>query len=161
MNSTQEEIHDFLSQRSLAVVGVSRNTTKFGTAIYRTLKQQGYKVFPIHREADSIEGDHCYQGFKNLPEKVGGVVICVPPLQTEKILAEVLEAGITRVWMQNGADSEAAIRFCENNGITAVHGQCILMFAEPVASFHKFHRWVTKLIGRYPEPAGQHHHLSH
>ena len=150
MKPTQVEIYDFLSQRSLAVVGVSRNTKKFGNAIYRTLKQQGFKVYPIHREADSIEGDRCYPGFMALPEKVGGVVLCVPPVETEKILQDVLEAGIGHVWMQRGAESYAAIRFCEKNGITAVHGQCILMFAEPVKSFHKFHRWVTMLIGRYP-----------
>jgi predicted CoA-binding protein len=155
MKSTQVEINDFFSQRSLAVVGVSRNTKKFGNAIYRTLKQQGFKVFPIHREADSIEGDRCYPGFKALPEKVGGVVICVPPVQTEKVLQEMMEAGISHAWMQKGAESSVALRFCEKNGITAIHDQCILMFAEPVASFHKFHRWMTKLIGKYPA-AGTH-----
>jgi predicted CoA-binding protein len=158
MKPTQVEIHDFLSQRSLAVVGVSRNTKKFGNAIYRTLKQQGYKVFPIHREADSIEGDRCYRGFNALPEKVGGVVLCVPPVQTERILEEILGAGINRVWMQRGAESYAALRFCEKNGISVVHGHCILMFAEPVESIHKFHRWVTKLIGKYPAAGAKQSH---
>ena len=158
MKPTQVEIYDFLSQRSLAVVGISRNTKKFGNAIYRTLKQQGFKVYPIHREADSIEGDRCYPALKALPEKVGGVVLCVPPVQTEKLLQEILEAGISHVWMQRGAESYAAIRFCEKNGITAVHGQCILMFAEPVKSIHKFHRWVTRLIGRYPAGSAQQSH---
>jgi predicted CoA-binding protein len=150
MKSTQVEINDFLSQRSLAVVGVSRNTKKFGNSIYRTLKQQGYKVFPIHRDAESIEGDRCYTALRALPEKVGGVVICIPPAQTEKLLEEVLEAGINHVWLQKGAESYSGLRFCEKNGITAVHGQCILMFAEPVVSIHKFHRWMTKFFGMYP-----------
>lgn len=160
MKPTQVEIHDFLSQRSFAVVGVSRNTKKFGNAIYRTLKQQGYKLFPIHREAVSIEGDRCYPGLKALPEKVGGVVICVPPVQTEIILNEVLDAGVDRVWMQRGAESYSAIRFCEKHGITAVHGQCILMFAEPVESIHGFHRWVSKLFGTYPKGSAHQVHGS-
>jgi len=161
MKPTQVEIYDFLSQRSLAVVGVSRNTKKFGNAIYRTLKQQGYKVFPIHREAESIEGDRCYPVFKALPEKVGGVVICIPPVQTEKILEGVLAAGISHVWLQRGAESYAALRFCEKNGITVVHGQCILMFAEPVESFHRFHRWVVKLFGMYPGGASHQNQPTH
>jgi predicted CoA-binding protein len=158
MKPTQVEINDFLSQRSLAVVGVSRNTKKFGSAVYRTLKGQGYKVFPIHREAESIEGDRCYPGFKALPEKVGGVVICIPPVQTEKILEEVMAAGISHVWLQRGAESYAALLFCEKNGITAVHGECILMFAEPVESIHRFHRWVVKLLGTYPAGVAHQEH---
>jgi len=157
MKPTQVEIHDFLSQRSLAVVGVSRNPKKFGNAVYKTLKQQGYEVFPVNREAQSVEGDQCYPGVKSLPKKVGGVVICVPPVQTEKVLEEVQAAGVSRVWLQKGAESYAALRFCEKNDITAVDGQCILMFVEPVESIHRFHRWFTKLIGRYPAATQQAH----
>ena len=161
MKSTQVEIYDFLSQRSLAVVGVSRNSQKFGNAIYRTLKQQGYKVFPIHREAEAVEGDRCYPGFKALPEKVGGVVISIPAVQTEKILEDILAAGINHVWLARGAESYAALRFCEKNGITAVHGECILMFVEPVKSIHRFHRWMVKLFGRYPAGAAHQGHSTH
>jgi predicted CoA-binding protein len=59
-------------------------------------------------------------------------------------------AGIRRVWMQQGAESEAAIRFCAENGISAVHGECILMFAEPAAFYHRMHRWVWGLLGKLP-----------
>ncbi|MDP2887219.1 MAG: CoA-binding protein [Ignavibacteria bacterium] len=150
MSTTQTEIYDFMSQRSLAVVGVSRTGKKFGNTIYKTLKQHGYKVFPLHPEAKTVEGDPCFPSFSALPEKVGGVVICVPPIQTEQVLPQALEAGIKRVWLQQGSESYAAIRYCDKNGISAVHGQCIMMFAEPVGSFHRFHRWVWKLIGKYP-----------
>jgi predicted CoA-binding protein len=143
-------VYDFLSQRSLAVVGVSRSGKKFGNAIYRTLKQHGYKLFPIHPVAETVEGDRCYPDFQSLPERVGGVVLCIPPMQTEEVLKHVFEAGIKRVWMQQGSESYAALRYCEKMGINAVHGQCILMFSEPVTAFHGFHRWVWKLVGKYP-----------
>jgi predicted CoA-binding protein len=150
MSANQTEIYDFMSQRSLAVVGVSRTGKKFGNTIYKTLKQHGYKVFPLHPEAKAVEGDPCYPSFRALPEKVGGVVICVPPNQTEQVLPQVLEAGIKRVWLQQGSESFTAIRYCEKNGLAAVYGQCIMMFTEPVGSLHRFHRWVWKLIGKYP-----------
>jgi len=150
MNVTQTGIFDFLAQRSLAVAGVSRGGKKMGNAIYKMLKEKGYKVFPVHPEAESVEGDKCYPTLQALPEKVGGVVICLPSIQTEKVLAQVLDAGISHVWLQQGAESYASLRFCEKNGIAAVHGQCILMFIEPVQSMHKVHRWVWKLVGKYP-----------
>lgn len=155
MKTSQTAIYEFLSQRSIAVVGVSRTGKKMGNAIHKTLKEKGYKVFPIHPEAESIEGDRCYRAFGELPEKVSGVVICVPPVQTEIVLKQAFEAGINHVWMQQGSESYAAIRYCEKNGMNAVHGQCIMMFIEPVESFHKFHRWVLKLVGKYPSAEKQ------
>jgi hypothetical protein len=35
--------------------------------------------------------------------------------------------------------------------VEVVHGQCILMFTEPVGSFHKFHRWIWKVLRKIPE----------
>ncbi len=111
MKVTQVSVYEFLSQRSLAVVGVSRTGKKMGNAIYRALREKGYKVFQVHREADSVEGDPCYRTIGSLPEKVGGVVICVPPVQTEEILRQAFEAGIKHVWMQRGSESYAAVRY--------------------------------------------------
>jgi hypothetical protein len=81
---------------------------------------------------------------------VDGVLIVVPPTQTEKIVRAAGAAGIKRVWMQQGAESEAAIQFCKENGISEVHGECILMFAGS-AFFHKPHRWVWGLLGKLPK----------
>jgi predicted CoA-binding protein len=53
--------------------------------------------------------------------------------------------------MQQGSESRNAIKFCEENGISAVHNECIMMFVEPVKSIHSFHRWINKLVGKYPQ----------
>jgi len=150
MKSTLPEVHEFLSQRTLALAGVSRSGKKFGNAILKSLKQNGYSVFPIHPVAEAIEGEKCYASLGILPEKVGGLIICLPSVQTEIVLHQALAAGINRVWLQQGSESYAALRFCEHHGISVVHGQCILMFVEPVGSIHGFHRWVWRLIGKYP-----------
>lgn len=156
MTISQSAIHEVLAQRALALVGVSRNGKKIGNGIFRELKGKGYKILAVHPQAETIEGDPCYPSFKSLPEKVGAAVICVPPAQTEQVVQQAFEAGITKVWLQQGAESDAAIRFCENHEMTIVHGQCILMFAEPVRSFHGFHRWLWKLIGKYPSALPHH-----
>jgi hypothetical protein len=156
MKTSQSAVQEVLAQRTLALVGVSRGGKKFGNGIYRELRGKGYKVFPVHPQAEKIEGDPCYPSLKALPEEAGAVVICVPPTQAERVVEQAFEAGITRVWLQQGAESYAAVRFCENHEMTAVHGQCILMFAEPVRSFHGFHRWIWKLVGKYPT-ASPHH----
>jgi predicted CoA-binding protein len=150
MNTSLDTVQDFVSQRSLAVVGASRGGKKFGNTIYKTLKEKGYKVFPVHPGAETIEGDVCYRSLTTLPEKVAGVVVCVKPDQCEHVVKEAFEAGIARVWLQQGASSYAALRYCEKNEMSVVHGHCLLMFLEPVKSFHRVHRWFWKTIGKYP-----------
>jgi hypothetical protein len=148
--TARADIDAFLAERTLAVVGVSRHPRKFGNVIYRELKAKGYRLFPVHPEAEILEGDPCVASLRALPEPVGGVVVVVPPAQTEKVVREAAEAGIRRVWMQQGAESEESVRYCAEQGLSAVHGQCILMFAEPAAFFHRAHRWVRGVMGRLP-----------
>jgi len=148
--SSKQLVADFLSQRKLALVGVSRNRGKFGNAVLKELSTKGYQVYPVHPQAATIDGHTCWSSILNLPEGVGGVIIVVPPLETEKIVRDVAKAGIKRVWMQQGAESAAAIRFCEENGVQVVHRECILMFAEPTASYHKVHRWIWRMLGKLP-----------
>jgi hypothetical protein len=143
-------IEGFLSQKNLAVVGVSRSGKKFGNTAYQELKAKGYRVFPVNPHAETVDGDVCYASLKELPETVGGVLIVVPPKETERVIHEAVDTGVRWIWMQRGAESEEAIRLCEDHGLNVVHGQCILMFAEPSGVPHRLHRWIWKLIGRLP-----------
>lgn len=149
--TSKAAVKDFLNQKTLAVVGVSRNGQKFGNTAYKELKAKGYRVIPINPQAEMIEGDPCYPSLGALPDPVDGVLIVVPPAETEKVVREAAAAGIPRVWMQQGAESQAAIQFCEEQGVSAVHGECILMFAEPTAFGHRLHRWVWGLLGKLPQ----------
>ena len=148
--TTKAAVEDFVAQRKLAVVGVSRNEKKFGNVAFRELKNKGYRVFPINAQAESVDGERCYPDLRSLPEAVDGVLVVVPPAQTEQVVRQAAAAGIRRIWMQQGAESQTAIRFCEENRISLVHGQCILMFAQPVVSVHRFHRWVCGAFGKLP-----------
>jgi predicted CoA-binding protein len=149
--TSKAAVEEFLAQRTLAVVGASRDEKKFGNKVYKDLIRKGYETYPVNPNADVIEGKRCYPNLSALPEAVDGVVFVVPPAQTEKVLREAAELGIPRVWMQQGSGSEDAIRFCEENGIGVVSGECILMFAEPAEFYHRAHRWAWGVLGKLPE----------
>ena len=149
MNS-KKAVEDFLAQKKIAVVGVSRKKTKFGNAICKELKQKGYLVFPINHHIAVFEGDTCYPDLLSLPEKVDAVVINVPPVQTEKVVREAKEAGINKVWLQQGSQSENTVKFCKEKGINCVSNECILMFAQPSAFIHRAHKWVWGVLGKLP-----------
>jgi predicted CoA-binding protein len=147
--TTQASVEGFLKQTTLALAGLSRGGKKFGNAVLKDLTAKGYEVLPVHPKATEIGGVRCYPSLAELPENVGGLVLVVPPAQTEALVREAHTAGIDRVWMQQGAESARAIRYCEEYGIDVVHGECIMMHAKPTG-IHKFHRRLWGLLGRLP-----------
>jgi predicted CoA-binding protein len=122
----QAAIDDFLAEKKLAVVGVSQDKNKFGNVVYRRLKAHGLEVFAVNPKINVIEGDPCFPNLAALPEPVGGVVIVVPPEATKQVVIDAASSGIMRVWMQPGAESDEAVRFCEEHGIEVIHGLCIM-----------------------------------
>lgn len=143
-------VQDFVGQRTLAFVGVSRNSKKFPNAAFRELRAKGYRLYPVNPAAETVEGETCYSSLTRLPEPVDGAIIMVPPSQAEQVVRDAATAGITRVWLQQGAESEAALKTCELYGLTVVSGECILMFAEPAMWFHRVHRFGRHLLGTLP-----------
>lgn len=113
----QNAVDSFLKQRTLAVVGVSKDRKKYGNIVYRNLKDKGYQVFPVNPGIDRVEGEPCYPSLKELPEKVGGAVLVVPPAVTEQVVKEAYEAGIKHVWMQPGAESKGAVEYCRKTHV--------------------------------------------
>ena len=143
-----QAIKEFVESKRIAVVGVSRSGKKFGNAVYTELKQRGYQVFIVHPEAKDIAGEPCYPSLASLQGRVDGVVICVSPKQTEQALREAANAGMKRIWLQQGAQSPAAMTAARELGIEPITGKCILMYAQPVRSFHAWHRAFCKLTGQ-------------
>lgn len=149
MKTSKSSVDRFLAQRALALVGVSRSGEKFGNVILRTLRSKGMRVYPVHPVADRIGGVTCYRHFADLPEPVGGVIISVPPADAVSVLRDAAEAGITRVWLQQGAESPYVTRLCAELGLDAVIGECILMHAHPTG-IHRVHRVIEGALGRLP-----------
>jgi uncharacterized protein len=147
----KEKIDDILSQKTFAIAGMSRSGRKFGNNIATELKKKGFKIYPLHPEAEDILGEKCYKTFDLMPERPGALLINLPPKQTENVVRQAYESGINKIWIQQGSDSHEAIKFCEDNRINYVHGECIMMFLEPLGMVHGFHRFLWKVFGKYPK----------
>ena len=145
----KSEVKEFIKSKRFAVVGVSLDPKKFGNTIYKELKSRGYEVYGVHPSADEIAGERCYASLSALRGRVDAAILCTKPEKVEPLLKDAAEVGIRNVWLQQGAESKGAIEAGKNLGLNLVAGQCILMYAEPVKSFHKFHKSVLRLLGRY------------
>ncbi len=145
-----ESIESFLKLKNIAVVGVSSKGKGFGVAVYNHLKDNGYTVFGVNKNGGYYGGIKLYNTISMINQKVDGIITVVPPSETEIVTQEANELGIKNFWMQQGSESKNAIDYCNDNKINVVHNECIMMFVEPVKSIHSFHRWINKLVGKYP-----------
>ncbi len=123
----QARIERFLRGRTIALVGATDKTEKWGYKIFRALRRLGYKVFPVHPSVEAIDGEKVYRSLRDLPERPDGVNVVVPPSATEEVVRTCRDLGVSLVWMQPGAESDAAIEFCDEHGLECIHHKCILV----------------------------------
>lgn len=147
--TSRASIDAFLAQPALALVGISRGGKKFGNLAFRELVAKGYRVYPIHPAAETIEGARCYQRITDVPEHLDAALVVVPPAEALRAVRQAAAAGIHHVWLQQGAESPDVLEACRELGLDVVSGECVLMFAKP-ASYHKVHRWIWQILGKLP-----------
>ena len=148
---SRSRIDEFLAGKRLAVVGVRRSGQGFGATVLPELERKGYQLHVVHPEADTLGKRPCVRSLAELAGKVDGVLLVTKPEVTERLLREAAAAGIGRVWMQRGAENAAALRTAEELGLSVVHGECILMFAEPAGFPHRVHRFFRSVSGNLPQ----------
>ena len=146
-------IEKFVSDKNIALIGVSATKQKFGNALLHELMKKGYTVFPVHPSLTEVEGIKCFPDVKTLPENVTNLVVVVNPLATELIIPQLKDSSIKRIWMHRGigkgSGSATAIESCKETGIEVVYGFCPMMFFSP-SGIHSFHFWMRKKFGKVP-----------
>jgi uncharacterized protein len=147
--NVKQSIDAFLAEPAMAIVGMSRSGAKFGNAACRELRAKGYRVYPIHPGATTIDGLRCYSRLEDLPERVAALLVVVPSSQAAQVVRDAARNGVRHVWLQQGAESPEVLAICRELGIDVVSGECVLMFAAPTG-FHKAHRWLRGVFGRLP-----------
>lgn len=130
-------IPQILDCRVFAVVGASRDPAKYGHMVYMALKAAGYTVYPINPNAEDIDGDPAYPLLDNLPETPECVVVVAPPAVTEQSVKEAGRLGTRYIWMQPGAESQAAANAARGAGLVAVYGGPCIMVAVKTARNRK------------------------
>lgn len=140
-------IENFVGSKRLAVVGMSRSGKKFGNMAGKELKAKGYEIFPVHPDAREIDGMSCYPDLKSLNGKVDGLWISVPSQKVSPILEEAAQIGLKNIWLQQGAWSTEVQTTIDRLNLQVVTKKCIMMYAQPVKSIHKFHRGIQYIFG--------------
>lgn len=148
-----QKVQNFFSQKRIAICGMSRTKDSGAGAIYLKLRDNGYRVFAVHPEAETLHGDPCYPYLRAIPDGVDAVFIMNNPTISEKIVDEAIQLGIKHIWMHNNtfmasSVSQSAVKKCLENDVNVIDVGCPMMFLQP-DFFHKGMGWVLKKTGHF------------
>jgi uncharacterized protein len=149
-----DAVQDFLAQKRVAVVGVSRDPRSPANFVFRRLQQAGRTVFPVNPRAESLEGVTCYPSVGSIPGGTDAALLFTPPDASLAVVTECAEAGIKRVWLHRslgpGSVSAAAVDMARARGLTLIPGGCPAMHLAPVDLPHKCMRWFLGVTRKLP-----------
>lgn len=113
--------------KTIAIVGLSTESTKASNMVASYLQDEGYRIIPVHPKAETILGEKCYRSLEDIPEPVDLVDVFRPPHEMPAIAESAIRIGAKAFWMQlRLANLEAAERALEA-GLSVVADKCIKM----------------------------------
>ena len=130
---SQDKIKSVLeSYRTVAVVGLSRNSAKASYQVANYLKSVGYHIIPVNPFADEILGETSYKSLLDVPETIDVVDIFRPSEDVPAIVEEAITIknrhGTPKViWMQLGIVNEEAAKRAREAGFTVVMDRCMMI----------------------------------
>ncbi|KAH9083342.1 NAD(P)-binding protein [Lactarius deliciosus] len=137
MTRTVTEIQKyFLSSSRYAVVGASKDQSKFGTKVLRWYLARNLSVIPVHPKESELEGVATVSSLTDLPAPAEtSVSIITNAKVTLDLLQQALKLNIPALWLQPGAEDDDVKNFILVNGLedkVLYGGPCILVEGEGV-----------------------------
>jgi uncharacterized protein len=115
---------------TVAVVGASANRRKFGNKALRAFRHRGYTVVPINPHEREIEGERAYASVLDYAGRIDEATFYVPPEIGERVLDQIAQKGIPKVWLNPGADAKGVVTHARSLGLETVVSCSILGIGE-------------------------------
>ncbi|MGL4570671.1 MAG: CoA-binding protein [Clostridium sp.] len=113
---------DIIDFKNWVVIGDVTNERKYAQKILNKFKSKGYNATGVHPKGS----DSVYRTLKNVPYKIDAIDLCINSKVGLEFIKEAHELNIKHVLIQPGAESDAILDYCKENGIEAVEG-CALV----------------------------------
>ncbi|KAI0759858.1 NAD-P-binding protein [Trametes elegans] len=131
MSSLLETQKKFLSSPKYAVVGASKDQSKYGTKVLKWYQARSKDVTPVHPKEDELEGLKTVRAISDLSAPTEtSISIITPPKVTLGILEQAKALDVPALWLQPGAENEAVVSYVKENGLedrVIYGGPCILV----------------------------------
>jgi len=121
--------------RTVAVVGVSRDSSKDSYRMAEYLKKHGFRIVPINPFADEVLGEKSYKSLLDMPANVQKTLEIVDVFRPSAEVLPVVEQAVQLkklygvpyvVWMQLGIINEQAAEKARKVGLIVVMDKCMM-----------------------------------
>ncbi len=103
---------------NIAIIGASRDRTKYGNKAVRAYVSAGHRVYPINPREQTIEGLRCYASVRDVPDRLDAASFYVPPDVGLTIADDVIAAQVPLVYLNPGAEREDLVEKLQQVGLT-------------------------------------------
>ena len=114
-----------LNAKTIAIVGLSKNTLRASHFVGFYLRRHGYRVIAVNPREKEIFGEQSYASLRDVPERVDIVNVFRAPDALPEIAADAVAIGAKSLWCQFGVINEEGTRVAEQGGLTVVVDRCI------------------------------------
>jgi predicted CoA-binding protein len=132
----QNEIKEiFQKYKTIAVVGLSREPSKYSHVVAEYLKQNGFKIVPINPLADELLGEKSYKSLLDMPVEVQKSIEVVDIFRPAQEVLAIVEQAVQLnrlygkpyvVWMQLGIINEEAADLARKAGMQVIMDKCMM-----------------------------------
>jgi predicted CoA-binding protein len=126
-NPSDQEIKEILTQnKTVAVIGMSKNPEKEAYRIPEYLKSKGYRVIPVNPSADEILGEKAYKKLSEVPGPIDIVDVFRPSEDVPSYVDDVIAKKPKVFWLQLGIENTPAEEKVSASGIKVVYDRCMM-----------------------------------
>jgi predicted CoA-binding protein len=113
--------------KTIAVLGASRDRSKFGNKCVRAYHDAGWRVFPVNLgSAAPIEGLATVHRLADVPVALDRISVYLPPPVTLELLPEIAGRRAGEVWLNPGSADTQVLEEARRLGIAARPGCSIV-----------------------------------
>jgi predicted CoA-binding protein len=133
---TQESVRAILEKyRTVAIVGVSHDSSKDSYRVAAYLKSQGFRIVPVNPVADEVLGEKSYKSLLDMPAEIQKTIEIVdifrPSAEVPSIVKQAIQLRKVHdkphvVWTQLGVVNEEAAEEARTAGLRVVIDKCMM-----------------------------------
>jgi acyl-CoA synthetase (NDP forming) len=119
----------------IAIIGASRDRSKYGNKAVRAYVAQGKTVYPVNPRESEIEGIPAYRSILDIPGQVDVASLYLPPAVGMTVLEEIARKGVKRLLINPGAESDELLAKATSLGLDWSVACSILAIGREPAEF--------------------------
>jgi predicted CoA-binding protein len=119
----------------VAIVGASRDRSKFGNKAVRAHVSRRFDVYPVNLTEDAIEGLRVYHSVLDIPVDIDRVSVYLSPDTTIGVIEEIAKKGTKELYLNPGSADDRVVEKARSLGIEPILDCGIIAIGESPADY--------------------------